>query len=122
MKNKTQKYYWKLVRPTDDFDTFTSCIIRGKYSLRYKLGERTESAMDENGVFVFNTRKDARRFKNSIYSPGVKIFKCMVHGKEIFDPVYYFTIDLTEGNKFKSVYTKFPQGTKSFPAITLVKQ
>jgi len=121
MKNKTQKYYWKIVRPINYSDAFTSCIIRGKYSLRYKIGERTESAMDENGVFVFNTRKHARKFKNSVCSPGVKIFKCMVHGKEITDPVYYFTIDLSEGNKYKSIYTKFPDGTKSFPAITLVK-
>jgi hypothetical protein len=120
---KTQKYYWKLVRINEnDPTTFTSFIIkRGKYSLIYKIGERTESAMDENGVFVFNTRKNARKFRKNTCSLGVKIFKCMVHGKEISNPVYYSIAGLDRGQKYQHPFS-FPEGTKSFPSITLVKQ
>ena len=121
---KTQKYYWKLVRINkNDPTTFTSSIIRsGKYALSYKIGIPTKSAMDENGIFVFNTRKNARAFKGNIYQFSGRIFKCTVQGKEILNPVYYNSYILTNFDKKEpSTINTFPEGTKSFPAITLVK-
>jgi len=126
MKNKTQKYYWKLVSVTRNPELFTSCIIKcGIYSLRYKIGIPTTSAMSENGIFVFNTRKNAREFETNLCQPGsrYKIFKCTVQGEEITNPRYYNTYVL--GNfeeKEISTTARFPEGTKSFPAVTLVKQ
>lgn len=130
MKNKTQKYYWKVVDITDDPTTFTSCIVNeGKYCLTYKVGKQTKSAMTENGVFVFDTRESARIFKkvfvdcNTDGETNYKVFKCIVHGEEITNPIYYTIWQLSRLNvKCHDAYSKFPKGTKSFPAITLVKQ
>ena len=118
-----KKYYWKVVRILDT-GIYGSCIIKsGKYSLYYNIGIPTKSAMDENGIFVFNTRESARRFKNDIFDPDcmyVKIFKCEVHGKEVNNPTYYSTLALIDGCK-RDFGISFPRGTKSFPSITLIK-
>jgi len=122
---KPQKYYWKVVSLVgNDPNEFTSCVIKhGIYSLRYEIGKRTKSAMTENGIFVFDTRKNARQFKHTLFFSTTRIFRCMVHGKEIIHPIFYATYELNRYGK-KSQFTRrtFPKGTKSFPAITLIKQ
>ena len=121
---KTKKYYWKIVMDSFEPGVFTSCIIdEGQYCLTYKVGERTKSAMDENGIFVFDTRKNARAFQRSMCISDSRIFKCTVQGEECYYPVYYNSYVLKHFDmKESSTTNKFPDGTKSFPAITLIKQ
>lgn len=118
-----QKYYWKVVKiVTDTSGAYASALISGgKYHLFYHIGVPTKSAMQENGIFVFTTRKQARNFRsNLLFKRNMRIFKCEVEGKEIKNPVYYSTLDLTINRKHYLGYI-FPQGTRSFPSITLIK-
>ena len=116
-----KKYYWKVVEITHTPGIYASCYItRGDYHLLYHIGIPTQSVMKENGVFVFDTRKNARNFAAGLGCSGTKIFKCKVKGKEIKNPVYYDPIDL-KNNKKVTGYCPFPSGTKSFPAITLIE-
>ena len=118
-----KKYYWKVVKIiTDTGGAYASAFISGgKYRLFYHIGVPTKSAMKRNGVFVFNTRKQARNFRSHLLlRHSMRIFKCEVDGKEILSPVYYNTLDLTINKKHLLGYM-FPRGTRSFPSVTLIK-
>lgn len=118
-----KKYYWKAVTIVTDTDgAYASAFISGgKYRLFYHIGVPIKSAMKENGIFVFNTRKQARNFRSHLLlKHNVRIFKCEVEGKEIQRPVYYDVSELTI-NKKRVIGYSFPCGTRSFPSITLIK-
>lgn len=120
MKKTNKKYYWKVVRPINSYSPgiFKSCVIGiGIYSLLYKIGVPTKSAMKENGIFVFETRKNARKFN---CNQGGTIFKCEVEGEEIKCPKFYNIYDLENNNKYLASHS-FPEGTRSFPSVTLIK-
>lgn len=114
-----EKYYWKVVRKDQTLPgLYKSCVIDyGRYSLKYKIGRPTKSAMKENGILVFNTKKNARDFNRK---QNGKIFKCKVKGREIKFPVFYSIYELELGNRVPS-HVIFPFGTRSFPSVTLVK-
>lgn len=119
-----KKYYWKVVKSVlpEIYKIYRSCVIsEGKYSLEYRVGIPTKSAMKENGIFVFDTRENARYFK---HNEGGIIFKCEVEGNEIECPTFYAIWDLKIGERIVIDYgdDSFPEGTKSFPSVTLVKK
>ena len=116
-----KKYYWKAVK-VESPGLFKSCYINdGRYSLKYRIGISTQSAMIENGIFVFDTRKNARKFISQLFDrKNKRIFKCKVEGEEIKNPVLYDTLDLMN-NKKSYQYGRFPDGTRSFPSVTLIK-
>ena len=120
MKKTNKKYYWKVVKKDNALPGwYRSCVIGyGIYSLTYKIGISTKSAMKENGIFVFDTREDARDFRRN---EGGTIFKCKVEGEEIECPTFYAIWDLKKGRRV-GMDDSFPQGTKSFPSVTLVKK
>lgn len=118
-----KNYYWKVVRVTPILGTYKSSFIRqGKYCLYYKVGIPTKSAMSENGIFVFETRKQARSFSKNFCKKTFRIFKCKIHGPEVKNPIFYDTWNLMFTDK-KSTghYSSFPNGTRSFPSITLIE-
>ena len=118
MKKTNKKYYWKVVKVVSP-GIFKSCIIsKGIYSLYYGVGVPTKSPMTENGIFVFDTRESARDFKPN---EGGTIFKCEVEGKEIEHPTFYDIWDLKTGRRV-GLNGSFPNGTRSFPLVTLVKK
>jgi len=117
-----KKYYWKVVRVVSPRTFKSAYINKGDYSLTYKVGIPTKSPMEENGIFVFGTRKNARNFiKFDLAYKTLRIFKCKVEGEEIPNPIRYVTMWLSYGEKHKSIISSFPFGTKSFPSVTLIK-
>jgi hypothetical protein len=118
MKKTNKKYYWKVVKFVSP-EVYRSCVIsKGKYSLEYRVGVPTKSLMKENGIFVFDTRESAIDFRRN---EGGTIFKCEVEGNEIECPTFYAIRELKMGGRI-GMDDSFPEGTKSFPSVTLIKK
>lgn len=115
------KYYWKVVRETSVKGIFKSAsVINGIYCLKYSIGLPTLSAMDENGIFVFKTRNQARVFKKDLGNFGgyLRILKVKVFGDEIdINSLSLYDLwELWAGYKLKKLMP-VPLGTTSFPVV-----
>jgi hypothetical protein len=77
--------------------------------------------MPENGIFVFDTRANARNFRRSFVFPERnRILKVTVSGEEMPVTMYDF-VALTHGEK-KPDIDPIPKGTKAFPSVTPVAE
>ena len=109
---KKEKYYWKVVREIDG-KYYSAAIYYGKYCLEYKIGEEIVAPIQ--GIFIFDTKEDAVKFKNG--TPGFEILKVKSTGEEIATPIFYHIEDLEDNYITTYESRKFPPGTKCFKSI-----
>lgn len=93
------KYYYKVVRNTEDPKVFVSAIISPssrKFSLKYKMGRWTRPNIGK--IFVFSSRKAAVEFTEGAKS--YSILRCMVKNPQIggYRIIDYY--DLSRMNSF----------------------
>jgi len=120
-----KKYYWKVVAVDSIKKEYISSIIRvGCYKVIYKVGEFVKSSVEENGLMVFNTRAQARDFKQKVWNiANPTIFKAEVNGEEITNPTYYTISCLQDGVCSLPYFSHiFPNGTRCFPEVKLIKK
>lgn len=115
---KTKKIYWKVVNYYSPYKSISAVVSWGKFCSHYEIGKITKSKVPETGLLVFDTREQARNFKN-LY--GQAILKVVPAGKEIFYPVYYDPFSMRNNDeKNASSNSMFPPGTRAFDAVKVI--
>lgn len=121
-KKKKEKYYWKVVAKNGD-RLVSSIAHIGKFSVDYKLGGISYPHPDlpNSKLLVFNTRREARRFKKIIshtVSPYSEIYKVEVTKPVTINKLCYLSIFnahyYSSSDKIKYLWSNDSQSNKLF--------